>query len=181
MLISLIAAMSENRVIGLNGRLPWGHLPDDIKNLRRLTAGKKLIMGRKSYESVDKILSDAGNVVLSRSKDLILEKGFQYAQNLEEAFSLVSQTPEAGNNINPKLTTETEEIFVIGGGEVFKKAIKYADKIYLTVVHASFTGDTFFPEIDEHIFDLAETIYHPADALHAFSFSFLTYVRKISV
>ncbi len=188
MLISLIAAMSENRVIGINGRLPWGHLLDDIKNLHRLTAGKKMIMGKKSYDTPDRIWSDAGNIVLSRKQDLILKKGFEYAGSLEEAFSVVSsEWSVIGNNKNKLLipvhiTPNTEkEVFVIGGAEVFKEAMKFADNIYLTLIHDYFTGDTFFPDIDEHLFDLTERIFHPADALHAFSFSFLTLKRKTDV
>ncbi len=163
MTISLIAAMSENRVIGANGRLPWGHLPDDIENLHRLTAGKKMIMGRKSYDTPDRIWSDAGNIVISRRQDLILEDGFQYAENLEQAL----------------LETKNEtEVFIIGGGEIFKKSMRYADKIYLTLIHTSFSGDTFFPEIDPHFFEETEKLFHPADAYHAYSFSFLTFTRK---
>ncbi len=164
MVVSLIAAMSENRVIGINGRLPWGHLPDDLENLHRLAVGKKMIMGRKSYNTPDRIWSEVGNIVLSRHQDLILDEGFQYAENLEQAlFELKNES----------------EVFILGGGEVFKKAMPYADKIYLTLVHAAFTGDTFFPEIDTRIFELTERIFHPADSRYAYSFSFLTFTRKV--
>ncbi len=164
MIISLIAAMSENRVIGLNGRLPWGHLPDDLENLHRLAVGKKMIMGRKSYDTPDRIWSKVGNIVLSRHQDLILDEDFQYAENLEQAFF--------------ELKNESE-VFILGGGEVFKKAMPYTDKIYLTLVHASFIGDTFFPGIDTRIFELIECIFHPNDTHHAYNFSFLTFTRKV--
>ena len=78
------------------------------------------------------------------------------------------------------LPTE-KEVFILGGEEVFKETLKFADNIYLTLIYDNFTGDTFFPEIDEHLFDLTEKIFHPADALHAFSFSFLTFKRKMEV
>ena len=182
MFVSLVAAMSENRVIGINSRLPWGSLPDDIKNLHRLADGKKMIMGRKSYDTIDRLWSDAGNIVISRHRDIILDKGFEYAESFEQALDLVGWSKNLDQTTN-RLTIQPNknEVIVLGGGEIFKLAMTYADNIYLTVVHASFQGDTFFPEIDTHIFELTESIFHPIDVLHAFSFTFLTFKRKTNV
>ncbi|NJN33940.1 MAG: dihydrofolate reductase [Saprospiraceae bacterium] len=158
MKISLIAAMSENRVIGNKGRLPWGHLPIDWDNLHAVTRGKKMVMGRKSYDTPDRIASPMGNIVLTRQADYPLELGFERAESLEKALKILR-----GEGL--------DEIFILGGSEIFKEAIFLADKIHLTLVHGVFEGDAFFPEF-EHLkneahaplFQLKESRFFPADA-----------------
>jgi dihydrofolate reductase len=167
MKISLIAAMSTNRVIGKNGRLPWGHLPADWANLDIVTADCPMIMGRKSYDTPDRVWSKVGNVVITRQKDLVLDAGFVRAGSLLEALQILR-----GGNF--------PEIFVLGGGEIFKEAICHADTIHLTVVNGEFEGDAFFPDIDLSVFELVSEKYHPKDAEHKLDFVFQVFERRFS-
>lgn len=165
MTINLIAAMSENRVIGYKGRLPWGHLPKDWENLFRVTDGIPMIMGRKSYDTPDRIASpNAPNIVLTSQADFPLETGFQSAHNLADALQLIEKQGFTS-------------VFILGGGSVFEQSIGRADKIFLTLVHANFEGDAFFPTFSNNDFTLIEQTNFDADAQHAYAFSILVYVK----
>ena len=165
MTINLIAAMSENRVIGRAGRLPWGHLPRDWENLFRVTDGIPMIMGRKSYDTPDRIASpNAPNIVLTSQTNYPLETGFQRANNLNEALQLIEKQGFTC-------------VFILGGGSVFEQIIGQADKIFLTVVHAKFEGDAFFPSFSHKDFTLIEQTDFDADAQHAYPFSILVYEK----
>ena len=131
MIISLIAAMDKNRVIGKNNALPW-HLPADLKHFKELTIGKPIIMGRKTFASIGKPLPKRTNIILTRDHDLHAE-GCIIAHSLDDAIKA------AGN---------VEEIVVIGGAEIFKQFLPHAQKMYLTTIDAAFDGDIKFPEWD---------------------------------
>jgi len=165
MKITLIAAMSENRAIGLNGRLPWGHLPDDLVHVYNILKNKKTVMGKKSYDTPDRIASSEGNVVVSRLQNIVLEPNFEYADSVEAGLE--------------KLKTETE-IIVLGGAKIFEQIIHKADTIYLTLVNGTFAGDAFFPNIDTDLFELKDTFFHSKDDEHAHSFNFLKYERRLT-
>ena len=160
MIVSLLAAMAENRVIGRAGALPW-HLPDDLKRFRRLTLDHTVIMGRRTFDEIKRPLAYRRNVVITRNRSFAAQ-GVTVVPNLAEALALGA--------------TE-QEVFVIGGGEIFGLALPRADRLYLTVVHAQVEGDTYFPKFDEAAWALDEDILHPADDRHAYSFSFRTYSR----
>ena len=162
MKISLIAAMSTNRAIGLNNKLPWPHIPADWENLERVTANKKMIMGRKSYDSPDRVWSKVGNVVVSRQPDYVLDAGFELADSLSKALEMVHGV---------------EEVFILGGEEIFKQSMDFADCIHLTLVHGTFEGDAFFPEIDPQVFAIVAQTDHQADAQNPLDYSFLVYER----
>ncbi len=164
MIISLIAAMSRNRVIGLNERLPWGSLPKDWENLFVVTEGKRMIMGRKSYDSEDRIWSKVGNFVISRQENLQLEEGFELKNSLSAALRAIQPN---------------EEVFILGGGEIFREAIKLADRIHLTIVNAEFEGDTFFPDFEETEFKLKSSFHHPEDEKHHFDFWINLYEKDL--
>ena len=167
MTISLISAMSENHVIGNKGLLPWGHLPNDLANLYRITEGVPMIMGRKSYDTPDRVWSKtAPNIVITRQVDLVLDTGFVKAENIEQALQLVE---------NQCFT----EVFIIGGGEIFKQTIHLADYIYLTLVHATFEGDAFFPQIAPSVFQLIDRQDFEKDEQHAYDYSFLIYKKTL--
>ena len=161
MKISLIAAMSENRVIGNQGRLPWPHLPNDWANFFVVTAGCRMIMGRKSYDTPDRLGSEAGNFVISRQVDFPMDEGFMLVSSLQEALE--------------KCKTDSE-VFVIGGSEIFNQAMHLADCIHLTVVHGNFEGDAFFPAIPSD-FKITSQKDFQVDENHAYSYSFLVYER----
>ncbi|NBB19059.1 dihydrofolate reductase [Runella sp. CRIBMP] len=162
MQLSLISAMSENRAIGLQGRLPWPHLPNDWANFFAVTKDSRMIMGRKSYDTPDRLASEVGNFVITRQEDYVLEEGFTRAGSLQEAL-------EACKN--------DKEVFVIGGAEIYRQALPLADIIHLTVVHGIFEGDAFFPEFSESEFKLKSRQDFPADAQHAYAYSFLVYEK----
>jgi dihydrofolate reductase len=167
MKVSTMAAMSLNRVIGFKERLPWGSLPADWAYLYEATKDKVMIMGRKSYEAEERVSSEAGNIVLTRQENYPLETGFQQAQSLEKALEILREQSH-------------DEVFIIGGAEIFRQAIPHlVDKIYLTLVHETFEGDAFFPEIDPSVFSLKSQKDFKADAENRYDYSFLVYEKNI--
>ena len=162
-MISLIAAMSKNRVIGKNNTLPW-KLPEDFKFFKTKTQGKILIMGRKTFESLPGHLPERFHIVISRSPIEADEEDVQFVTSLDKAL-LVAK----------KLTADWDkEIFIIGGGDIYKQTMNIADRIYLTIIDQEIEGDTYFPEVDLAQFELTEEI--PRDK--PFAFRFCTYDRK---
>ena len=163
MTISLIVAATENNAIGKNNQLLW-HLPNDLKFFKNTTWGMPVIMGRKTFESVNKPLPGRFNIVITRQTGWKAD-GVIVAADLQEALQKAAET-----NCN--------EAFVIGGGEIYKQAMEIADKIYLTRVHAEIDGDTFFPAIDEHAWLLTRKEEFTANEKHAFGYSFQTWMKK---
>ena len=131
--ICIIAAVSENNVIGSGGKIPW-HLSADLKRFKELTMGHPIIMGRKTFESIGYPLPGRENIIISRTYTEML--GCIFCQSLEEAIELAKIADE-------------ERVFVIGGGEVYNQAITMADRLFLTVVKGQFSGDTFFPDYSD--------------------------------
>jgi dihydrofolate reductase len=129
MKINLIAALSENRVIGKDNKLLW-NIPSDLKRFRQLTSGHPIIMGRKTYESIGRLLPNRTNIIITRDQDYKVE-GAVITHSLDEAL---------------RQAQGDDEIFVIGGGQIFEQAISLADKLYLTIVKGNFEGDAFFPD-----------------------------------
>ncbi|HMP98857.1 MAG TPA: dihydrofolate reductase [Cyclobacteriaceae bacterium] len=165
MLISLIAAVSQNRVIGKNNDLPW-QLPDDMKYFMQTTKGHHVIMGRKNYDSIPekfRPLPNRTNLVVSRQENLHAPGCLVFA-DLREAFNY------------SKAQGETE-VFVIGGAEIYTLALPYADKLYLTEIKAHIEGDTYFPVFDQMEWKEISRTVHEADARHAHSFDFVVYQR----
>ena len=157
-MISLIVAASRNGVIGANNRLPW-HLPADLKRFKQLTMGHPILMGRKTFESIGTPLPGRTNLVITRQKDYQC-CGATAAHSLEEALLICDRE---------------SEIFVIGGAEIFRQALPFADRIYLTRIEKDFEGDTRLFEIDSKIWKEVSREESLNDPLpHAF----LTYERK---
>ena len=160
MKISLICAASQNGVIGRDNRLPW-RLPADLAHFKRLTTGHHILMGRKTYESIGKPLPNRTSIVITRQTGFQAD-GCLVAHSLEEALGLCSND---------------EELFIIGGAEIYRQALPVADKIYLTRIWHNFEGDTFLFEIDSSIWmetcreDLAP------DGKNKYAYSFITYER----
>ena len=135
MRIALIAAVAANGVIGHDNQLPW-HLPEDLKAFKRITLGKPLIMGRKTYESIGRPLPGRTNIILSRQSDWAPE-GVRVAADLEQAFAIARQ-----------VLGDKDEVMVIGGEQIYRLALPFADRLYLTLVDCEVMGDTRFPDID---------------------------------
>ena len=163
MKLSIIAAMASNRSIGLDNQLPW-YLPRDLRRFKDLTMGHHLIMGRKTYESVGKPLPGRTTIVLSRSPNTSAE-GVIWTNSIEEAIFAAGQDDEA---------------FIAGGAEIYRIFLTLADRMYLTLIHQEFPGDTYFPEFDESNWDLTEREDFEPDDRNAYGHSFLTYDRRPS-
>lgn len=159
--ISIIAAMSENRIIGYKGQIPW-RLSADLKRFKELTMGHPVIMGRKTFESIGKALPGRTNIVLSRSPEFN-PPGCATVPSLREALDL---TKDAG------------EVFIIGGESLYKQTLPLAQKIYLTLVHAKFEGDAFFPIFSEGDWSLASSEVHQKDEKNPYDYTYLTYERQ---
>jgi len=163
-MISIIAAVDENKLIGNNNFLPW-NLPKDLENFKRITLGHAVIMGRKTFESIGKALKNRTNIVISRTlmadnnKDLVIKRSF------DEAIDCAKQN------------FPNQEIFVIGGELVFRQAIMIADKLYITRIHNKFVGNSYFPKIDLRIWSLTKKEDHFVDNVNKFDYSFLEYER----
>ena len=160
-MITVIAAVAENNALGKENQLLW-HLPDDFKRFKTLTSGHYIIMGRKTFESFPKPLPNRTHVIISRQANYQPE-GCIVVNSLEQAIEAC-----------PK----TEEVFIIGGGEIYRQSIAVADKLDLTKVHATFEADTYFLEVDLSEWQLVFEEYHPKDERHDFAFTFQTYLRK---
>jgi dihydrofolate reductase len=167
MIISLIAALTENMVIGKNNDLPW-HLPDDMKFFMETTTNHAVIMGRKNYESLPpkfKPLKNRRNIVISG------QPGYE-----AEGTTVVSSWEEALADARRHLGRE--EVFVIGGAQIYGLALPYADRLYLTEIGAKIEGDTFFPPFDKSEWIEQSRVHHAADAKHAYPFDFVVYDRR---
>jgi dihydrofolate reductase len=167
MTISAIAAVADNGTIGMNGDLPW-HLPNDLKYFQRITMGHPVITGRKNYESIPqkyRPLRGRVNIVVTRNPEYEAQ-GAKVCGSIDEAIAMASEL-------------DKEEIFVIGGGELYRAALQEGriDRLYLTLVHADIAGDTSFPMIDPADWVEVERTFHGADEQHAFSFSFVVLER----
>ncbi len=136
MRVSLIVAMAENRTIGLEGGMPW-HIPADLKNFRRLTMGHPVVMGRKTYQAIGGALPGRANIVVTRDRNFRAADA-DVVHDLEEALVKAAAMAEIEG---------AEEVFVIGGAEIYARAMGRAQRIYLTEVHQELPGDAFFPEL----------------------------------
>lgn len=162
-LISAIVAMSENRVIGRQNQLPW-HLPADLKHFKTITTGHPIIMGRKTYESIGKPLPNRTNIIISRD-----------ASYQAEGCIVTSSIHDA---INAAGLGHANEIFIIGGAEIFKTALPLISRIYLTIVHHQVLGDVYFPELDNHVWQESMREPHMKDENNAYDYTFMTLERK---
>ncbi|MDP2424590.1 MAG: dihydrofolate reductase [Bacteroidales bacterium] len=159
-MISIIAAIATNGLIGKDNRLVW-HLPADMRFFKQTTMGHALIMGRKTFESFGKPLPGRTSIVITRQKKF-RHPGVIVTHSFYQALNMV--------NTN-------EEVFVIGGADIYRQALPLAHKLYLTIIHHTFDGDTFFPEINYCDWKLIKDEYREADDANAFAISFRQYER----
>jgi dihydrofolate reductase len=159
----MIVAAGENNVIGKNNDLPW-KLPKDMRYFKQTTSGHPVIMGRKTLDSLGKPLPNRTNIVITRSKELPFE-GIHIASTPQEALKQAAKEPN-------------DEVFIIGGGEIFTQTLAITDRVYLTRVHATFNGDAFFPELPDNEWQLTSADPHEPDEKHAYSFTFEVWDRK---
>ena len=158
--LSIIVAMSSNRVMGVNNSLPW-HLSEDLKHFKTLTTGHTIIMGRKTYESIGKPLPNRRNIVISRNLNAFYG-GVEVVHSLEDAFSTSSND---------------EEVFIIGGSNIYEQSLHLVEHLYITEIKKAFEGDAFFPEIDKSLWtESARETHTSSDGVE---FSFVSLQKKI--
>jgi dihydrofolate reductase len=160
-MISIVVAASTNNVIGVQGELPW-KISDDLKRFKQLTMGNPIVMGRRTWESIGRALPGRQNIVLTRQSDLLAE-GCDVVASPAEALSVAG---------------DAEEIFVIGGSDIYALFLPKSTRLYLTRVHVHIDGDAYFPEFDEQDWQLIEAESHDADEKNQLAFDFRTYERK---
>ena len=160
-MITLIAAAAENNALGKDNDLLW-HLPEDFKRFKQITSGHYIIMGRKTFESFPKPLPNRTHIIITRQVEYLVE-GCLVVHSLEEALEIAPQN---------------EEIFIIGGAQIYKQALPFADKIDLTRVHVELDADAFFPEFNTSEWNLVFSEKHFKDEKHQFDYTFETYIKK---
>lgn len=169
MILSLIAAVAKNGVIGGGNTLLW-EIPEDMKHFRDITREHTVIMGRKTYESIGKPLPNRRNIIITRDATYSNE-GIEVVNSLEEALRIASL--EQGREFEEN--QDEVEVFVIGGGEIYKQAIDKASKLYITEVHKDFEGDTLFPIINKNIWKEIEREDYLENTV---PYSFVTYKKS---
>lgn len=159
MITSIIVAIAKNHAIGKDNKLLW-HLPNDLKHFKDVTSGHTVIMGRKTFESVGKPLPRRRNIVITRQHISI--EGCEVVQSIEDALALCA---------------DEEEVFIVGGAEIYRQALHLTDRVYLTIVNQEFDGDTFFPELNPGDWQEKEREDFEPDDKNKYSYSFITLER----
>ena len=160
MVLSIIVAAAENNVIGRDNGLVW-RLSGDLKHFKALTTGHTILMGRKTYESVGRALPNRRNIVISRNADYKAE-GCEVVRSIEEAL---------------ELTKHEDEVFITGGGTIYKELRDRADRLYLTIVHQNCVGDTVIPAVDPNKWKETSREEHKADEKNECDYTFINYER----
>ena len=159
--ISIIVAISENNAIGKDNQLLW-HLPADLKHFKEITTGHTIIMGRKTYDSIGKPLPNRRSIVITRNSELTIE-GVEVVTSLDDAIALCAQD---------------EEVFIIGGAEIYQQSLPVTNRIYLTRVHQKYDADAFFPTLNPEAWREIDSITYQADEKNSVAYTFSTLERS---
>lgn len=159
--VSILVAYDRNRAIGHGNKLPW-HLPADLKRFKTLTMGHHIVMGRKTYQSIGRPLPGRTNVVITRELGYLAE-GSIVVDTLERALAVAK---------------DDNEIFIIGGAQIFVQMLPFCDRLYATEIDAAFDADTYFPEFDRQTWRESSREHHPSDATNPHPFDFVIYDRS---
>ena len=166
MQISMIAAMANNRVIGADNGMPW-HLPADLKHFKRITLGKPIIMGRKTYQSIGKALPGRLNIVVTTATDLVLPDAI-VVTSCEQAILVAEEYCQSDNSQEP-------EVMIIGGGTIYQHFLVFCHKLYLTQIAQEVQGDTYFPDYNaKYSWQEIASQSHQADTANPYSYRFVT-------
>ena len=160
MILSAVVAISENNAIGKNNQLLW-HLPADLKHFKLITSGHTIIMGRKTFDSLGRPLPNRRNIVITRQQMFI--PGCELVASLDEALNLCAAE---------------QEVFIIGGAQIYRMAMPFTQRIYLTVVHKDFDADAWFPEINPEEWEETRREDHDVDEKNTIAYSFITLNRR---
>jgi dihydrofolate reductase len=163
-MLSIIAAIAENGVIGNNNDLIW-HLPADLKRFKKVTSGHTVVLGRKTFQSLPGVLPNRHHVIITKDKHLFVDDpNVEVINSIEEIISRFSKIEE--------------EVFIIGGGEIYKQLLPCVNKLYITKVKKHFDGDTYFPKIDYSEWTVVEQEIGVEDERNTIPYEFLSLVRK---
>mgnify|MGYP003403690478 CR=1 FL=1 len=160
-MITIIAAAGEDNSLGKDNNLIW-HLPDDFKRFKELTSGNYILMGRKTFETFPKPLPNRKHLIITRQENYQVPENCFVFNNIKSCLEVLSPS---------------DNIWIIGGGEIYKQFMGIADRIELTRIHSEFEADTFFPEIEDE-WQLISEEYHSVDDKHKYDFTYLTYDRR---
>lgn len=163
-MISLLVAMDRNHVIGLNNGMPW-HLPKDLKFFKEKTIGNTIIMGRKTFSSIGRVLPERKHIVVTKNKDITLPNGVEIVHDIDQIKEL--------DKINP-----SDELFVIGGGKIFEHVLPFAERMYITLIDETFEGDVYFPNFSEDEWTLISKVKGERDKKNPYDYYFLQYDRN---
>lgn len=161
-MVTIVVAIGKNNGIGSNNQMLW-HLPKDLKHFKDITSGHPIIMGRKTYESIGKALPNRTNIVISGRKNWY-EEGILIVGSIKEAVKFAKKIDE--------------EVFIIGGGNIYKQTMDIADRLEVTLVDADLDADTFFPTIDEKVWKKTNEVFHEKDEKSAYDFCFQTFEKN---
>ncbi|MDB5010718.1 MAG: dfrA [Mucilaginibacter sp.] len=159
MIVSIVVAISENHAIGKDNKLLW-HLPNDLKHFKEITTGHTIIMGRKTYDSVGRPLPNRRNIIITRQNMTIA--GCEVVNSIDAALALCA---------------DEAEVFIVGGAEIYRQSLQLTDRIYLTIVHQEFDGDSYFPDIKENEWAATAREDHEPDNKNLLPYSFITFKR----
>lgn len=162
MILSLIAALTPTHVIGKDNQLPW-QMPADLAHFKKITLGKPVLMGRKTYQSIGRLLTGRQNIIITRDKNFKLA-GAEIFHDIPTALEHLKNTPE---------------VCVIGGSEIFEQVLPKADFLYLSYIHADINGDVYFPEFDKRLFTEISREDHKADQQNPYDYSFVVFKKTI--
>lgn len=163
-MISIIVAIANDHVIGKDNKLIW-HISEDLKRFKRITSGNKMIMGRKTFQSLPGVLPNREHIIITRDKN----------------FNVDSEAVTICHDLNSLINTyenSDEEVFIIGGAEIYKQFLPHAKKLYLTRIDHDFEGDTFFPEINNDDFEIEFTSEPMIDEKNNLNYKFINLIRK---
>jgi len=161
MTITAVVAISENHVIGKDNKLLW-YLPNDLKHFKEITTGHTVIMGRKTFDSVGKPLPRRRNIIVTRQAINI--EGCEVVHSIEAALAVCA---------------DEQEVFIVGGAEIYKQSMHLTDRIYLTIIHKEFEGDSFFPELNKAEWQEVYREDHEPDEKNSLPYSFITLEKRI--
>ncbi len=162
-MLSIIVAIANNNVIGKDNKLIW-HLPEDLKRFKKLTTGHTIIMGRKTFESIGRVLPNRKHIILCNDATLNIQ---------DENVEILSDI-----SLLDKYIKSEEENFVIGGATIYKLLMPYANKMYITQIHKSFEGDVYFPEIEKEKWEVTSKEQGLKDETNPYDYEYITYVRR---
>lgn len=167
MKVSMIVAVAENGVIGNNNQLPW-YLPEDLKYFKRVTMGKPIVMGRKTFESIGKPLPGRTNIIVTRNKNYSAE-GIKVVTSIKEAIALANDIA---------VLDGANELMVIGGAQLYADILDEVDRLYFTEVHAEVEGDAFFPNLDQSKWEEVAREKYLAEGPNSYDYSFVVLDRR---